>query len=57
MSICIDPERLRYELWIRGLSAHILARRTGLSDATVSAVLAGRPIAEASLDADCGGPR
>lgn len=49
MSIPIDPDRLRYELAIRGLSAINLAKRARLSPATVSAALAGKPIAESSV--------
>ena len=49
MSVPVDPERLRYELAIRGMAAIDLARQARLSPATVSAALAGKPIAEASL--------
>jgi transcriptional regulator with XRE-family HTH domain len=49
MSVIVDADRLRYELRLRGLSPHNLARATGLSDATVSAALHGRAIAEISL--------
>ena len=49
MSVKVDPAHLRYELAIRGLSANALAKRARLSPATVSAALASRPIAEASV--------
>jgi transcriptional regulator with XRE-family HTH domain len=49
MSVIVAPERLRYELAIRGMSALNLAKKARLSPATVSAALAGKPIAEASL--------
>jgi transcriptional regulator with XRE-family HTH domain len=49
MSVLIDSDRLRYELAIRGMSALNLAKQARLSPATVSAALAGKPIAEASL--------
>ncbi len=45
----MDPERLRHELTIRGLDAIDLARKARLSPATVSAALAGKPIAASSL--------
>jgi plasmid maintenance system antidote protein VapI len=48
MSVRLDPDLLRYELAIRGISAFDLAKLAHLSPATVSAALAGRPIAEAS---------
>jgi hypothetical protein len=50
MSTTIDVDRLRYELAIRGMSAVKLADKAHLSPATVSAALAGKPIAEASLE-------
>ena len=50
MSVRLDADRLRYELAIRGMSAIQLAKKAGLSDATVSAALSDKPIAEASLD-------
>jgi hypothetical protein len=49
VSVVVEPEALKYELAIRGKSAIDLARTARLSPATVSAALAGRPIAEASL--------
>ena len=49
MSTPIDSVRLRYELAIRGMSAFNLAKKARLSPATVSAALAGKPIAEATL--------
>lgn len=48
MSILLNALRLRYELAIRGMSALDLAKRAHLSPATVSAVLRGRYISEAS---------
>lgn len=50
MSTAIDVDQLRYELAIRGMSAVKLADKAHLSPATVSAALAGKPIAEASLE-------
>jgi transcriptional regulator with XRE-family HTH domain len=50
MSIRLDADRLRYELAVRCMSQHDLAKKTGLSDATISSPFAGRPIAEASAD-------
>ena len=49
MSIPVNPLRLRHELARRALSAGELARLSGLSAATVTAALCGRPIAEKSL--------
>ena len=49
MSVKVDPERLGYELAVRGLSATDLSRRARLSPATVSAALSGRPISATSL--------
>jgi transcriptional regulator with XRE-family HTH domain len=49
MSIVIRPGRLRQELARRGLAATDLAKRSGLSPATISAALAGRPISARSL--------
>lgn len=48
MSIAFDPARLAYEMAIRGLSGTDVARKAGLSPATVSTAMAGKPIAEAS---------
>lgn len=48
MSVRLDPEQLAYELGIRGMSALDLARKAGLSPATVSAALAGRRISSTS---------
>jgi hypothetical protein len=50
MSVLINPEVLRHELAVRCMSQHALAKKTGLSDATISSPFAGRPIAEASAD-------
>jgi transcriptional regulator with XRE-family HTH domain len=49
MSVTVDPERLAYQMAIRGLSALELATKAGLSPATITAALAGRAIAETSL--------
>jgi lambda repressor-like predicted transcriptional regulator len=48
MSIAFDPVPLAYEMAIRGLSGTDVARKAGLSPATVSTAMAGKPIAEAS---------
>ena len=50
MSVTINAARLRFEIARRGWSATDLARESRLSPATVSAALAGRPIAAKSLD-------
>ncbi|MHB8438511.1 MAG: helix-turn-helix domain-containing protein [Acidimicrobiales bacterium] len=49
MSVAIHPGRLRYEMARRGWSAAQLARESKLSGATISAAIAGRPIAATSL--------
>jgi hypothetical protein len=49
MSVRVDRAHLRYALAVRLLSHRDLARKTGLSDATVSVACAGEPIAEESL--------
>jgi transcriptional regulator with XRE-family HTH domain len=49
VSIVIDPERLRRELARRGLSASDLSHEARISGATISAALAGKPIAASSL--------
>jgi transcriptional regulator with XRE-family HTH domain len=53
MSVHLDPHRLRYELALRCMSQHDLAKKTGLSDATISAPFAGRAIAEVSAELIC----
>jgi hypothetical protein len=53
MSVHLNAHRLGYELAIRCRSQHDLAKETGLSDATISAPFAGRPIAEASARLIC----
>jgi DNA-binding Xre family transcriptional regulator len=53
MSVLLDAHRLGYELALRFLSQHDLAKKTGLSDATISAPFAGRPIAETSAELIC----
>lgn len=47
--ITLQPDRLRLELARRGWSAADLAREARVSPPTVSAALAGRPIAAQSL--------
>ncbi|MGP8181267.1 MAG: hypothetical protein ACLP1E_10890 [Acidimicrobiales bacterium] len=49
MSVIVQPARLHYEMTRRGWNALHLAREARLSPATVSAALAGRPIAARSL--------
>jgi Bacterial regulatory proteins, lacI family len=49
MSVCIDTHRWKYELKLRCMSRHDLAKLAGVSDATVSAAFAERPIAEISF--------
>lgn len=50
MSVIVHAGRLRFEMVRRGWSASDLARESRLSPATISAALAGRPIAAKSLD-------
>jgi transcriptional regulator with XRE-family HTH domain len=45
----LDPERLRYEMHIRGLSGDELARRAGLNKNTHSRGLAGKPVTMGTL--------
>ena len=42
MSFAVDPERLAFQMAIRGLSASDLARKARLSPATMSAACAGK---------------
>jgi lambda repressor-like predicted transcriptional regulator len=49
MSVVIHPGRLRQEITRRGWSARDLAHEARLSEATVSAALAGKPIAASSV--------
>lgn len=49
MSVVVHPGRLRQEVARRGWAAHDLARAADLSDATISAAMAGRPIAARSM--------
>lgn len=49
MSTPLNAEVLRHEAALRGWSASDLAKEAGLSDATVSSALAGKPISAASL--------
>jgi lambda repressor-like predicted transcriptional regulator len=49
MSVVLHPARLRLEMTRRGWDAMHLAREARLSPATISAALAGRPIAASSL--------
>jgi lambda repressor-like predicted transcriptional regulator len=53
MSVLLNADRLRYELAIRCMSAREAAKKTGLSDATWSAALSSRYIAEASARLIC----
>jgi len=50
VSVIVHSGRLRFEMVRRGWSASDLARESRLSPATISAALAGRPIAAKSLD-------
>lgn len=50
MSVIVHAGRLRFEMVRRGWCASDLARESRLSPATISAALAGRPIAAKSLD-------
>jgi transcriptional regulator with XRE-family HTH domain len=49
VSVIVHPGRLRQEMARRGWAAADLAREARISHATVSAALAGKPIAEKSL--------
>jgi transcriptional regulator with XRE-family HTH domain len=49
MSVRVDGRQLRREMVRRGWDAVDLAREARLSPATLSAALAGRPIAASSL--------
>jgi lambda repressor-like predicted transcriptional regulator len=49
VSVVIHPGRLRQEIARRGWSARDLAHEARLSEATVSAALAGKPIAASSV--------
>lgn len=49
VSVTVHPGRLRRELARRALSASELARLSGLSPPTITAALAGHPIAAKSL--------
>jgi lambda repressor-like predicted transcriptional regulator len=51
MTVAVHPGRLRQELARRGWAASDLSREAQLSQATVSAALAGRAVAERSLTA------
>lgn len=55
MSVLVDAARLQYELAIRGMSANDLAKKIGVSAATMSAIRHGRRIAETSLRLIAGG--
>ena len=50
VSVIVHAGRLRFEMVRRGWSGADLAREARLSPATISAALAGRPIAAKSLD-------
>lgn len=49
VSVIVHPGHLRQEMTRRGWAATDLARESRLSNATVSAALAGRPVSEHSL--------
>jgi transcriptional regulator with XRE-family HTH domain len=49
MSFVVNTQRLRQEMARRGWAASDLARESRLSQATVSASLAGRPVTAKSL--------
>jgi hypothetical protein len=49
MSVCVNTTRLRQEIARRGWDAIDLAHESRLSPATVSAALAGKPIAAKSV--------
>lgn len=49
MGIVVDHQRLRWEIARRGWSAADLVRASGVSGPTISAALAGRPVAARSL--------
>jgi transcriptional regulator with XRE-family HTH domain len=49
MGVMVHPGRLRQEMIRRGWAACDLARQARVSEATVSAALAGRPIAPSTL--------
>jgi lambda repressor-like predicted transcriptional regulator len=49
VSVVFHPGHLRREMIRRGWAATDLARESRLSQATISAALAGRPVAEKSL--------
>jgi transcriptional regulator with XRE-family HTH domain len=49
MSIAVETERLQYELAIRAMTRSSLARKAGVSKATVSSTFAGNPISETTL--------
>jgi lambda repressor-like predicted transcriptional regulator len=49
VSVIVHPGRLRQEMARRGWAAADLARESRLSQATVGAALAGKPVAERSM--------
>jgi len=49
VGVIVRADQLRHEMVLRGLSASDLARAARLSAATVSAALAGRPVAPRTL--------
>lgn len=49
VSVTVHPGRLRQEMARRGWAAADLARESRLSQATIGAALAGKPIAERSM--------
>lgn len=50
MFIKIDSERLKHALAVRGLSQRDLARLAGLREATISRLMNGHPVREATLN-------
>jgi transcriptional regulator with XRE-family HTH domain len=50
VSATLDPEVLRYELAVRGLSQRDLAKLAGFCPATASAAKAGRPISVFTIE-------
>jgi hypothetical protein len=58
MSVRVDPEVLRNEAAIRGLSMRDLGKKAGLSDATMSNAAAGAALrSPRSIGAGAGSPR
>jgi transcriptional regulator with XRE-family HTH domain len=49
MGVKLNPLRLRYELAIRGLRSADIAHVAGISTATMSAAMRGRPVSPRTL--------